>query len=122
MDLGPLEDDVPNPDSLLDHLQEWIADAGLSLEDIRDKLCDDLSESMDPNEAMNLAVGIVDYITDDLEVTKLNYDRLLAYIGEYESFDAYKTLLEDFGDFMDAIKRRELVDSARRIFPDINWD
>ncbi len=124
LDLQPFRNKIPGVDALVPRLREWIGDPKSSLEHVQDLVSGHL-EKAGSKEAAVMAYNIIEHIIGALEVTEVNYRRLLEFIDGFDSFQAYARLINDFGKFMKKGEREALMEEGREMFGEeitLDWE
>ena len=120
--LESFKDEIPNLEALVKKLRQAINDPSQDLESIREIIYEHIIENIehvsekDMEEAMATAFNAVEELICELEVNKVNFNRLKDYIKGYYSYNAYNRLIMDFSDYMSENERLHLIKEGRKIF------
>ena len=125
-------EEVPGWEALEPQLRSWL-EQGTSLKEIRHNIYIHIFECFietgspkgvdeeewkeeQSREAMNRAFNVVEGLIENLPATEQNRQRLLDYIGEYASFNAYDRLLSDFLPLLSEEEIKEILARAKAWF------
>jgi hypothetical protein len=117
-----LKEEIPEIDKLVILIQKKIGNKKNTLEDIKDMICDHISEHKgsknrhDYNKNESLAFNAVDKLIDELEVNVTNYKRIKEYISSYHSYNGFNRLIVDFQMFLTKRELLHLIDHGTIIF------
>ena len=122
--LDSFRDEIPNVDDLVAVIKEMIHDPQYSLEDVREKIVDHVSDHKgihaDNDEKLSevnsTAYNAIDDLIEELQEDEINCKRIRDYISSYHSYSGFNRIIIDFKDFMTDKERRQLVDDGKRIF------
>ncbi len=140
-------EDVPDWETLEPKIRKWLASPGVGLVIMRDWIFQHIYERLldketeddeeedegrndtqsrkeDPgNRAMNMAFRIIDGLIENLPVDAVNCKRLLDYIQDIASFNAYDRLLTDYRHLLsEPTRQRVLTEGKRWFIPEVTQD
>jgi hypothetical protein len=113
---------IPEIDKLVVLIQKKIDSPKCTLEDVKDVICDHISEHKELNnqadydKAESTAFNAVNNLIDDLEVNMTNYKRIKEYILSYHSYNGFNRLIIDFHMFLNKRELLHLIEHGTIIF------
>jgi hypothetical protein len=107
---------IPEIDKLVVLIQKKINSPRYTLEDIKDVICDHISEHKvfdgqdDCDKAESTAFNAINNLIDDLEVNVTNYKRIKEFLLSYHSYNGFNRLIVDFHMFLNKRELLHLID------------
>ena len=123
--LKTFNDQVPKYDILEVVVNQMVINEKCSIEDIKGKIVDHISEHTriqqddyeNIGEALSIAEDMINFIIDWLDASETSYTRIRNYIKKYHSWNGYnKLLMDDYVKFLLGEDRPKLIAEGREIF------